>query len=263
MLRWRQKEVKTILVSVQVTHLIHHYYAEVKNRVHVSRGINDPSSSWERSRTCVFEDCRVGTQLVDHESDMLIFRGMSRERCFSVQVSHHFYWDSCLCVFFISSLLIIGTEWRRRRRRKTNKQRNKQNTLIFPFFLSEYAVAILWGSILETEEEENTKRTNNKYTLKSYVKNLYEKRYICMQQEEKQNTHAHTRVYCWSKKSVVGWLAVLAESFIVVWSSVVLPGFFITVTRPPNSSNRKGVVLLLAQMSWRESQRGHHFQGLN
>lgn len=245
MLRWRQN------------HLIYHCWQQMKNRVHVCRGISYPSSSWKRSRTCAFEDCRVDTQLVDHESAFLRFRGMSHELCYSVQFSHHFHWDPCLCVFFISSLLIIGTEWRRRR--KTNKQWNEQNTIFF----SEYAVAILWGSIVETEEEENTKRTNNKYTLKSYVKNLYEKRYICMQQEEKQNTHARTRVYCWSKKSVVGWLAVLAESFIVVWSSVVLPGFFITVTRPPNSSNRKGVVLLLAQMSWRESQRGHEFQGLN
>jgi hypothetical protein len=31
--------------------------------------------------------------------------------------------------------------------------------------------------------------------------------------------------------------------------SLPLPGFFITVTNPPNSSNRNGVVLLLAQIN--------------
>lgn len=71
-----------------------------------------------------------------------------------------------------------------------------------------------------------------------------------------QNTHAHTN-YCGSKKSVVEFVAD-AELFGLFWSIIVAWfvltsfeefGFFITVTRPPNSSNRNGVVLLLAQIN--------------
>jgi hypothetical protein len=78
--------------------------------------------------------------------------------------------------------------------------------------------------------------------------------YACKKKTEKI-THTHS--YCGSKKSVVGFvvdteLVELFGSFIVVWLTFIsfeFPGFFITVTRPPYSSNRNGVVLLLAQIN--------------
>lgn len=68
--------------------------------------------------------------------------------------------------------------------------------------------------------------------------------------------HTHDS-YCESRKSVVGFVDVvefagLVWSLIVVWlvfNSFDVPGFFITVTRPPYSSKRNGVVLLLAQIN--------------
>jgi hypothetical protein len=74
---------------------------------------------------------------------------------------------------------------------------------------------------------------------------------------QKEKKHTHTHGYCGSKKSVVGFavdteLVELFWSFIVVWLtfiSFVFPGFFITVTKPPYSSNRNGVVLLLAHIN--------------
>jgi hypothetical protein len=66
------------------------------------------------------------------------------------------------------------------------------------------------------------------------------------EQETKKRDKICLNVYCCSRKSVFVVAIELVSGTVV---SLLAVGFFITVTRPPNSSNRNGVELLLAQIN--------------
>ena len=85
---------------------------------------------------------------------------------------------------------------------------------------------------------------------------LVQRTVVCIQRKEEERwRQTGSLFYCWRRKSVdelAEVFVVVAAAFIVVVVGATVDvslGFFITVTKPPNSSNRNGVELLLAQIS--------------
>lgn len=101
-------------------------------------------------------------------------------------------------------------------------------------------------------------RINNKWTNKQQTENLFTSNAYLYNQEQKKAEDIvmnYDQVHWCNKKSLLVVVAFTVEpvSFGFCWISF---GFFITVTKPPNSSNRNGVALLLAQINYEIKQYG-------